>query len=335
MELNFERGAFMLLKQGINRLSKRRISQLKVIITLIVIYGVLNIGLSGRIFTVDNIKTVIAHSIFPAFVAWGMSFIFTGGIIDLSIGANILLSANIGATLAETYHLGYSGLIIGTLACCIIIQHLSVQCSVSLHIPSWVAGLGMALILEAILTLFATYLANNLNERLPSMKTYTALGEMPLMLIIWIIGLVAAYLLYTRSNIGLNLQAVGNNTDVASAMGINRKKTIFIAVVIGSIFIGVAAIVQISYATSMAAKSGLGSLSGIFKSLATVLLAQSFERVAPMPVGILISAIVVMSIFNVLTMLGVPTGTGQEMFLGAIVIVCGIFSHLGYKGVEK
>lgn len=316
---------------------KLSITSIRIILVICIlsILVLLNIVLEGRLLTTGSLMGIVSHAVFPAFVAWGMSFIFAGGITDLSIGANILLAANIGGLLAENVGLGYPGLIIGTLVTVIIFEHISVRCSVSWGIPSWIAGLGMALVMEAILSQYSTYLTQQLSEKLPIIKNYGALGKMPLMGIICLIGFVFAYFLYNRSSIGLNVRALGGNPKVAEAMGINRKKTIFLAALVGSLFIAVAAIIQISYNTKLNASSGLGSLSTIFKSLATVLLAQSFSRIISEPIGILLGAILITAMFNILTMLGVPSGTGQEICLGALVILCGIFSNIGNKKVVK
>lgn len=318
---------------------KRKLSIVNIriilVVSIVVISLILNLILQGRLLTVDSVMSIISHAVFPAFVAWGMNFIFSGGLIDLSIGANVLLSANIGALMAETFHLGYPGLIIGTLITVIVFEHISMRCSVSWGIPSWIAGLGMALIMESILSQYSTYLTQVHSEKLPIIQNYGALGKMPLMGIVWILGFIIAYFIYNQTSIGLNVRAIGGNEKVAEAMGIDKKKTIFLAALVGSIFIGVAAIIQISYNTKLNASSGLGSLSTIFKSLATVLLAQSFKRVISEPIGILVGAVLITTMFNVLTMFGVPSGTGQEMCLGALVVLCGIFSNLGYKGVVK
>jgi ribose transport system permease protein len=118
-------------------------------------------------------------------------------------------------------------------------------------------------------------------------------------------------------------------------MGIDRKKTVIIGALIGAAFIGMGAVIQISYAGRVYATTGLGSLASIFQALACVLLSGSIASILSPPVGILVSSFFVVSIFNVLTMLGVPSGTGQDIFLGVIVVVCGILSHLRHKGVVK
>ena len=79
----------------------------------------------------------------------------------------------------------------------------------------------------------------------------------------------------------------------------------------------------------------MGSLNGIFKSLAVILIAGSFSRIFNDAVGCVIGAFIVAGLFNVLTLMGVPSGTGQDVCLGIVVLICGILSSLGYKGVMK
>ena len=308
--------------------------QIVVLATLVVIFVLLNTLAGGALITLRNLRTIFVHSIFHALTAWGLCFIFTTGLCDLSIGAIVLLAANVGGHLGENLGLGYPGMILGSVAVAIVCEHLCTRSSIQLGIPSWISGLGCALIFESILSIWANAIAGS-GQQLPRIKVYDALGNLPGMTALWVIGFAAAYLLFNYSTIGLNLRAIGANESVATAMGIKKNKTIYIATLIGAIFIGVAATIQISYSGFLSAKTGLNSLSSIFKGLATLLLAQSFEDTFSMPVGIAISSVVIMSIFNVLTMFGVPSGTGQEICLGVIVILCGVLSHLHHKGVVK
>lgn len=318
-------------KQKFNILKNQLIFFLGILVAVLIC----NFLVHGKLLTPNNMKVIITHSVYYALVSWGMLFIFCGGLIDLSIGANILLSANFGVYLAMRLGLGYFGLIVGAVLCAVILECMSVFTTIKLKIPSWIAGLGMALIFEAILTIFSSYLSKTEGSSSIRLTNYRIFGTMPTMAIVAVIGFIITYILFNRSSVGLNIQAVGCNDSVSKAMGINKNKAIYISAIIGAVFIGIAAIVQISNAGRMESVSGLGSLSGIFKALATLLLAQSFARVISPPVGILISSIMVMGLFNVLTMLGVPSGTGQEMCLGTIIILCGIVAHWKYKGVVK
>lgn len=315
--------------------NKRLKSQIILFVGIAILFIILNFSLGGKFLSKENIVSTITHSIYITFVGWGMSFIFTSGLVDLSIGATIVLSANVGAVCAMELGMGYFGLIVPTILCAIVCELISVNCTVSLKIPSWISGLGMALIYEAILAIYGTARSITKGSNTVALTDYRLFGTMPAIFIVWVVGFIVAYFLFNRTTIGINICALGNNDNVAQIMGINKKKTMLFGAVIGSIFIGVSAIIQLSYSVNIYPRSGLSSLSGIFKPLAAVLLAQSFGKIINIPFGVMLGAVIISGIFNVLTLFGVPSGTGQEIFLGVIVILCGIISHWKSREVEK
>jgi ribose transport system permease protein len=79
----------------------------------------------------------------------------------------------------------------------------------------------------------------------------------------------------------------------------------------------------------------LQSITTIFTPLAAYLLAKALENVFNIIIGAVISAVLITSIFNVLTLLGVPSGTWQQVVMGGSVIACGILSQRRYEGVVK
>lgn len=314
-------------------MSKRTKSQLVLLGGLCLVLLICHFLTGGKLLSVRNIRTIISNSVFPIFTAFGLCFIFSGGLIDLSVGANVLLSANFGAFLAENMGLGYPGLVIGAVLCAAVAEQLPVQCTLTLKIPAWISGLGSAMILEAVLAQWSTVLTSS-GSKLPNL-TLRALNEMPGKAVILLLGFALAYVLFNKTSPGINLQACGSNGAVAAVMGINRRKTILWASAVGGIFIGMASVMHISTSGRLDCSSGLNSLNIIFKSLAATLLADSVENIFTKPVGILISGIAVVALFNILTLFGVPSGSWQNVSLGAVVILCGILSHWNCKGVVK
>lgn len=315
--------------------ARRRKSQIIIFAVLIAIFLLLHVATGFKLLSATNIQNIIVQAVFPAFVAWGMMFIFGTGLVDLSIGANIILSTNIGIIFAEHLGMGYIGLIIATTICVVILEQITVNCSITLQIPSWVSGLGMALFYEAVLSVLLSSLPFLKGTNILQLTNYRVMGTMPTMAILWLLGFLVVSVVYNQTTLSYNLQAVGGNPGVAAAMGINRKKTIMLGAVVGSLFIAAGAILNVSYVGRVAAVSGLASMSTIFKSLATLLLAGSFSRYLNQPLGVFLGAIIIASVFNSLTLLGVPSGTWQEIFLGIIVISCGIVSNFNNKRVVK
>lgn len=302
----------------------------------IALFVLANLLTGGRFFSRTNIMATFSHAVYPGLAAFGMCFIFTPGIVDLSLGATILLAANIGAVLATEAGLGYAGLILGCIVFAIVLETVTIQLGLRLRIPSWIAGLGMTLVYEAILSLYVTWRSSITGN--PYVKLTDDLrffGEMPGIIILWLVGFVVCYFLYSRSTLGINIRALGCNEGVAQAMGINKNKTILLGTIVGAVFIGAAALARVSYNGYLVSSSGMGSVSSIFRSLATFLLAQSFASVIGVPLGALLGSLLIAGLFNCLTLLGVPSGTGQEICLGAIVIICGVVSNIKNKGVVK
>lgn len=204
-----------------------------------------------------------------------------------------------------------------------------------MKIPSWVFGLGAAMVYEAIGTFYGTYQIQHGKQVVSLGNVTRQLGAAPWNIIVLIIGLIIGYLIFNRTSVGFNIRAVGSNTAVSSMMGINTRKAILLGGLVGGVFIGLASAINESYAGRIMPVTGLTSVALIFMPLAVYLLAQAFERIFNLTVSVVISAVIIESLFNILTIFGVPSGTWQEVTLGALVIICGILSQRHNKGVVK
>lgn len=294
-----------------------------------------NILTNGRFFTKTNLISTISHAVYPGLAGFGMVFIMTGGIIDLSVGATVILAGNVGAYLACYAGMGYAGLIIGCLVCAAACEVFTVFLGLKLKIPSWIAGLGMTLIYESIMGMYTSYLSANQGVAALQMDSFREFGMIPGAIIIWLVGFVICYFLYNQTSIGMNVRALGCSPSVAEAMGVKKNKALLIGTLVGGLFIGTAAMCYMSFNGHLTTVTGMNSVSQIFKSLAVFLLAASFDSVVGVPAGVLLGSLLIAGLFNCLTLLGVPSGTGQDIMLGVIVIFCGAISKLNYKGVSK
>ena len=134
---------------------------------------------------------------------------------------------------------------------------------------------------------------------------------------------------------GLNIRAIGGNKEVAKALGINIVKTLLWVGLISGIFIGIASIVQESVAGRTTVRTGLTSIYVVFQPLAIVLLAQILQKKINIIIAVPICAVIIYAVFNLLTILGVPSGTLQEAFLGAFLILFGIIGQRGLRGSNE
>ena len=256
------------------------------------------------------------------------------GLIDLSIGANILLSGAVGAYVGQSVGgiLGVILFLLVSILCSILLGQISVQCTLKLQIPAWIAGLGSGLILESLLNIW------NQSAGLPKIASdpqLTFFGTSPGMYILVGVAILLAFFIYNKTTIGINLQAVGGNALVARNMGIWVSKTIILSTLIGGAFVGLASLFNMANTGFVNPQLNLGSMSTIFRVLAVVLLADSLINIYTQPVAIIYSSALIAISLNIFVLLTGKTGTELNFFLGLLVIAAGVLSHVRHKGVVK
>ncbi|MDR0813500.1 MAG: hypothetical protein LBO63_05825 [Oscillospiraceae bacterium] len=292
-----------------------------------------NIVSGGKFLTADNIPVVLSHIVYPAFTAWGLSFLFACGYTDMSVGGVVVLAAFASNIFGNKF--GYIGVIIPGIIVGTLLIFINFNIFAYTKIPSWIASISLAMIYEA----FGFFLKTNSSTKqlviTPLNRDYRAIGQLGPSLILLAVGFILAYIIYNRTTIGLNIRAIGGNKEVAKAMGVNVNKTLLWVGVLAGLFIGVAAVIQLSYSGTLTVKTGLTSMSMIFQPLAIVLLAQILQKRINITIAIPICSLIIYSIFNLLTILHVPSGTLQEACLGAFLIIFAIIGQRKSKGVVK
>ena len=290
--------------------------------------------ISGRQFLDwSNVKGIISRSAYPCFIAWGFCFLFACGYTDMSIGGVVVLGSFASCILGNWF--GLPGVIIGGLVVGLLLIFINFLIFTYSGIPSWIAGISLAMIYEALAFLLKISKGTKALISTSLAKEYRVLGQLPWCLILLLIGLVIVYFIYNRTTVGLNIRALGGNKDVAEKLGINTKKTLLFVGLIAGILVGVSCVLQQSYAGQTTVKTSLTSINMIFQPLAIYLLAQIIRERINIVVCVPICAFILYSIFNLLTMLGVPSGTLQEAFLGAFIVIFGIIGSRKVKGVVK
>ncbi len=305
-----------------------------ILVFLIIIFcGIFNFCNGGKFLTGSNISVLISHAIIPSFVAWGLCFVFACDFTDLSIGSVIVLAANMAGTLGTGF--GYPGIVAGGVGTAVLLLTLNFFIYVKTNIPSWIAGIGMAMLYEAAAVFYSNYMIKRGGSVAQLGNELRGLGKPPVIYLIFALGFIIAYLIYNRTQVGLNIRSLGGGIKVSKAMGINTAKTLIQVGVICGFFVGCSAFLNESYNARMTAKSGLTSLAMIFQPMAALMLAQVLQSKINIIIGIPICSLLVYTIFNMLTILGVPSGTWQEAVLGLIVILFGILAQRKETGVVK
>lgn len=296
----------------------------------------MNIACGGRILNFSNLNSVIIHASNTIFVSWAFCFVFAADYMDLSIFSIVILASFAGGELGN--RIGMMGVLFGAVAVSVALMFLNFLIHAKSGIPSWIGGLGMCMIYEAIAAAYSSAMIK-MGTRVVQLQTeYRTFATAPYTYILLIAGFVFVYLLYNKTMTGLNIRAIGNEPTVAKAMGINFTKTILLTGAACGVLVGLAGTMNISIAGQVSAQTGLTSLSSMFQPLASVMFAQIISQIDKrinIVVAVPFCTFLIYMIFNVLTMLGIPSGTLQNVALGTIVLGFGIVANIRTKGIVK
>ena len=298
-----------------NKLSGKTRGFLVLILLVVVSWAVFKIITPSNFGSPKNLLSYFEASLMVSAGAVGFYFVMVMGMFDFSIGANIMLSSIVGAVLASRFGLGYFGLIGGCILTGAIVGLLNGLIYVKLHIPSMIVTTGLALIYEAI----ASYIAGGQSATLPS--DLRAFGSMPGNLILAVIAFLAAYLLLNYTKIGTYTYAIGSDEFVAKNMGINVNKYKVIAFIISGSFLGVEAILTISYGSSMVAETGMLSMSRNFYPTMGCFLGIALKKYGIPIQAIVIGEFFLQIIFYGFVALGAPTAVNDVISGLALLII--------------
>lgn len=245
-------------------------------------------------------------------LAYAMCFTNAIGMFDLSCASAMIIAAMIGGSLGNT--MGIPGLIIGCIAVGVVLGVINGTVYKLLKIPCLIVSLGLLLIYEIL----AQKIGLGVSKTIPA--DVGMIGKFPYSLIILGASALLFYYIYNRTCIACHIRAVGNEELLANALGVNAMNTKYMTFVLAGIFIGITAILQISYANSITTVSSLRSISMIFQPLMGVLIAFAIQEWCNLTLGVFISQFTLSMMFNALIALGVPSKM-QDVVLGVMLII--------------
>lgn len=318
------------------KITKRRWSILLWPTLYILVFIICHVATGGRVLNISNVNSIITHAASTMMVSWAFCFVFALDYMDLSIFSVVILAGYAGGELGN--RLGISGVLIGAMAVGALLMFVNFIIHAKSGIPSWIGGLGMCLIYEAIAAGYSTAMIQSGARTVQLNSDYRILFRAPYTYLLIAAGFLIAYIVYNKTTVGLNARAIGNEPAVAKAMGINFSKTIILTGITCGILVGFSGVYSISQAGQITAQTGLTSLLSMFQPLASVMFAQiisQLDKRLNIIVVVPFCSILIYTIFNVLTMMGIPTGSLQNVVLGSIILVFGAIANIKTKGIVK
>jgi ribose transport system permease protein len=190
----------------------------KALSSSIIIFIIISI-ISPYFFTFDNMRNLLVQISVYGIVALGMTFAIVGGEFDLAVGSMLSMSAVLIVGLEPKLGLGMaiivalsSGLLLG------LINGLLVS---KAKINSFIVTFGSMVMVKGLALTYANgrpiISKSSLLNQIGDMKLF----NIPIIVFIFILLLALCHYVLTYSRFGRNMYAIGGNSSVASATGIN------------------------------------------------------------------------------------------------------------------
>lgn len=270
-------------------------------------------------FGTGSIYIILSQCMIPMAIGYGMCFLMSIGLMEMSAGAQVILIAVIGSKLSLTY--GIPGLFIGCMITGLVLGLVMGVAYTTLRIPSMVISLGMAMIFEVIARWIAGFTANVILE-----KTVSMVGKAPYNFVFIACAGVIFLLIFYKTPFGFHVKAVGNDELIAKSLGVDPDRTKFLCYCMAGFFFGIAGILQTCYAGQISVKLALGSLDMVFKPMMGVMIGLELNRIYDnLLVNVFVGQLSMAIIFNGLLALGLPS-TAQEISTGFFLLAVMLFS---------
>ncbi len=292
---------------------------LVVALVLLCLAGVVTAG--DRFADIDNVLTILRLAAVIGVVSVGMTFVITGGGIDLSVGAIVALSSVWATTLAtqgianDTHWIVmmFTALLVGG-ACGLVNGALIAYGRVVAFIAT-LASLAAARGLAEIISNRRTQIVN-----VPGFAAFfdaSVLG-VPVLVVIFAVVAAGGWVLLNRTTFGRRTFAVGGNPEAARLAGIDvRRHTVLLYTLLG-LCCGLAAVMLIARTTTgSATHGGLYELDAIAAVvIGGTLLSGGRGTIAGTVFGVLIFT----TLSNVFTLNNLSI-SAQAVAKGAIIVV--------------
>ncbi len=237
---------------------------------LIFFYGVFKILTPSNFGSLSNLYTYLQSSIIYSVGGCGLYFIVVMGLFDFAVGANIVLSSIVGVILSQKF--GYAGFILGCLGCGTFIGFLIGMLYNNLNVPSMIVTVGLMLIFESV----AVFVAGGVKQTLaPELRFFSGA---PGNIILAGLAFLLMYFILNYTKIGTYCNAIGSNEFTAKNMGIDVKKYKLIGFMLLHFFVGIMAILTVSYGTTMTALTGMSTMSRNFQPLMGTFFGVAFRK---------------------------------------------------------
>ena len=271
--------------------------------------------------TSENFVSILALASTIGVITVGMTFVITGGGIDLSVGAVMALASVWATTLATQSYgpvvMAMCAMLVGTGVG--LVNGLLISYG---RIVPFIATLAMLVAARGLAQRMSdrrTQLVQPENNAIEALSTTRVLG-LPLVVFIFVAVAVAGWLVLGRTTFGRRTFAVGGNPEAARLAGINVRRHTLLLYTLSGLCCGIAAIIIMARTTTGSSTHGdLYELDAI----AAVIIGGTLLTGGR---GTLVGSILGVLIFTVITNLFILNGlqTSDQLIAKGVIIVAAV-----------
>jgi len=297
--------------------------------------GLLLIGIalalsSDAFATPSNLLNVLRQASLIFLSASGLTLVIVGAGLDLSVGANLGLSACFAAAAIKSTGALSLGLVAG-LACGTIVGVLNGLMVTKLRLPPFIATYGMLWMLYGV---NYWYMKGDTIYGFPA--EFRALGSgdllgIPVPVYLMMVGLLAGGIFTRYTTFGHEIYAIGANVEAARLSGIPVSSRLILLYTLSGAMAGLAGVVYLARLNS--AEAGIGTPL-LLPAIAAVLIGgTSLFGGSGGLAGTLIGAIVLTLVLNGMNLLGINSNW-QPLVTGVIILLAALIDSITRKHAE-
>lgn len=304
-----------------------QIRELTSVIFLVLLFAI--VGFINPLFLdPSNIAACFNSSVVYTLVALGMSFVLFVGEIDVSVGANLGLSAAVVGTILRDGGSLPTAIIIAIIIG-IVIGLINGWGVCVMGAPSLIFTLGVNGIMRGIIYLYTNGAwVENLPKDFKDFSTINAFGSVTLYYLVILVVVIVAHILLTKTRGGRYFVAVGDNAQGAVLVGLPTRKVKILAYVICGVAASLAGVIFASRIGFITPMSGNGyEMKAI---AACVLGGVSLTGGVGSVIGSAIGSVIMSSISYLLVFMGFSSNYDNAItgiILLVIVVVDAVIQH--------
>ena len=290
---------------------------------------VLTLSLTSEAFlTSNNVLNVLRQTALLFLLASGLTIVILTAGLDLSVGANIGLSACLAATIIKSTGSISLALLAG-MGSGFLIGLINGGLIAFLRIPPFIATYGMLWILHGVTYWF---MGGETIHGFPA--DFRAIGSgylwgIPIPVFLMLAFLLVGMIFLQRTRWGQDIYSVGANREAARLSGIPVNSRLVLAYVMSGLMAGLASLIFLARLNS--AEGDIGEAMTL-PAIAAVLIGGTslFGGVGTIT-GTLIGALILTLVLNGMNLLSI-NASWQPLVTGVIVIAAVYFDNLSNKG---